>query len=799
MSIYFVPHRPSSGEEGGYNRRPTFFHFNTRPFVWKWQFSQGYSIANGFPPVRAIVDGVPVTDFLSPSTNEYAFTIDVPDGQHIITFEGALVPVLHKPFSQNTGTEPLTDNFCWTATSRFELDYGLCGNGYKKFIYPGALPTPKIFPLKPRPADPYNTVLPQTQLWARHQQMHTGAGMVRRWTRLPSGDLSIELDNKYFYSDVTGGTPSAMEPPPMTLRDGPRGVGTLGFLYKFIVNPSDQGCYWSDVNGRIGFLWNDGRVVTFAGWRLKEGELKGHSGILSENPLVHKAFYQSKWEHVGDWTNVPEPKRFNELWGIEGYGGHHEFWAADTLNNRVLYLNHYTAHPSASYRLPDYPAPGYTPPIEATGEVQLALFWADIEEPWSVKKKGEWLYASSFTGDCIKRKRLVAPFDVETVIQSSIHPSDTQLGIDTQHRLFQSIYTAEVLRGNYLIDGPLGTATCIRPQDIAFDSQGRLVWVERYTYVIRRLNDDGTVQTITKIGQPNAPITGKSFGTYDVSLAIDTEGTVGPVDDIFVNCWHDTDYRYASDGTYRGRIVLPSNKLMDGNAEHVRRPNYGWPIGIGHGRIYLQGSAGAWQQTEITKKQPTDPVIDVNRYDSFYTNVWEHSLLSMAHGPSGQGELGLPNIEEIGSWDDDTVRNFFSSEGVPSSQLDNGLSFVRDATVNIDYSGVIEPPPPETHMKNIVATITTTPTPVPVGSTPQIYRFGISGPRTETQDIPYGGALSAQFVDVADGTYVVTCELIDAGGARLGVLQSTQVTVTSGPTTVVIDAPAGLTVQVITV
>ena len=102
-------------------------------------------------------------------------------------------------------------------------------------------------------------------------------------------------------------------------------------------------------------------------------------------------------------------------------------------------------------------------------------------------------------------------------------------------------------------------------------------------------------------------------------------------------------------------------------------------------------------------------------------------------------------------------------------------------------------------MKSIVATITTSPQTFPGGAVVQAYRFEIAGPENRFIDVPYAGPLSATFDDVADGTYTVTAELLDSGGQRLGNLLSLQVTVTTAPADIILQVPAGLTVQVITI
>jgi len=101
-------------------------------------------------------------------------------------------------------------------------------------------------------------------------------------------------------------------------------------------------------------------------------------------------------------------------------------------------------------------------------------------------------------------------------------------------------------------------------------------------------------------------------------------------------------------------------------------------------------------------------------------------------------------------------------------------------------------------MKSILATITVSPQPFPAGTVAQSYRFEITGPENRFIDVPYAGPLSAQFDEVPDGTYTVTAELLDGAGQRLGGLLSQQAIVSTAPADIILQVPAGLTVQVLT-
>lgn len=690
---FFVPNNPTSGEELTYSRHPWSFWWNVNSFTWRWKFA-GVTFG-AWPPVRLLVDGQPATPWLRPAGNAYDFQLNVPNGHHIVAAE--LQPgviAFAKGFIVNSTGKRLATQKPWTATDRFEVTNGKMEQGYAQLTYPGRDFAPVRYPLKPRPANPFNGVfLPKSERWARRLHTNVTNANMRRFVEIPTGDIDIEVHQKYFYDQAI--SQGFTRPPKTCLRDGPLGVGALGYLYKGIMNPSDQGMYWSDTNGRLGFLWRDGKVTTLLGWRLKADEVAAHAGIANVMYQYAKGstkyrpqdqdFYDSKWEYVGDWSRVPDPKRFNEPWGFAAFGGHHEFWVCDTLNHRILYANHYTSHPADMYSKPQFPPRGYTAPASPTGQTQVVPFILGpsnlVKEPWDCAMRDGKLYWTNFAGNSICRANLDGS-NPEVVLQSSVNPTDAALGCGS--RLAGGFSNVSHTRAAYIIDGPVGKASCVRPQGMAFDSQGNLVWGERYTFAIRKLNlATKMVTTVTLIGGNNRN------DKTDISLAIDTQGDVGPVDDIFVTCWKNGDYRYAKDGTFRERFLFQSGmSLRNGPGDKIEGPEYAWAIAIGHGRLIATGSAGGSQCVEITKRLATDPQPDVKRFAAgkqAYTNG-NQPPMQLTHGPMGEGELGLPTIDEMGSWDDAKLRAYGLANGIPAGAISDWMYWVRWSTIDQDYS-----------------------------------------------------------------------------------------------------------------
>lgn len=703
-NIYFVPNKPSSGEEGQYNRRDVDFLFLANAFTWTWRVSSGWEGA--WPAVRMRIARETmdpwflVTDWITPADNNYNFALDLPDGQYLAwpEVQGG-IPALPKGFAVNASGQPLPDTYVWTATTRFEHQYGQALIGAVRVDWPGEIPKPKAYPLKPREPAFFDYVPKRDQLWARRFGWHQHAAHTRMWVRRKDGSLGIEADQKYFYSDVTGTLPASLDPPPMTMRDGEKYVGTLGFVTKGIVSPSGNGFYFMEANGRLGFAWNTGRVLTLAGHRIKPGELKRHSHILRENPVTAKDVYDSAWETVGDWSRVPQPHAIAEGWGFAAHGdagGNHEFWIPDTLSGRILYVNHYTAHGAANYHLPDFPPPGYTAPEGPTGQTQLAVYETWLNGPWdcdiypdSRTTPDAYLYWTEFEGNSLSRRRLDGSAPKEVLVKCAIDPTDAQLGIVVSGRLKQSGKTAAQLRETYKIDGPAGTATCVRPQGMVIDPvRRRIIWAERYTYLLRYYDlDTAEVRTLADL-----PIGGKGFGEADLSLAI-SDGTFYPQGTIFVNCWHWHHYVYSPEGEYIDRLMYTNNNLLNGPANVTRFPNYSWGACVGKGRLYWAGSAGGRQSVELTLRTPEDGTLDAARAKTGEDN-WRQSLATLTHGPMGQGELGFPTMDEIGSWDDDTIRAYLAQIGV-SNANDNTLYWIRHETRDLLYEAAPPPPPPQ--------------------------------------------------------------------------------------------------------
>ena len=117
-------------------------------------------------------------------------------------------------------------------------------------------------------------------------------------------------------------------------------------------------------------------------------------------------------------------------------------------------------------------------------------------------------------------------------------------------------------------------------------------------------------------------------------------------------------------------------------------PNYGWGIAVQEGRLVWAGNDSGSQFIEVTKKQPTDPALNEAKHKrgfDAYTAAFRQT-----HGAFGYGELGLPNVEAMGAWDDAMLTAYATQWGVPLVAVPDFIYWVRWQCVDLDYS--VAPP-----------------------------------------------------------------------------------------------------------
>jgi hypothetical protein len=705
-----------TGEASTYNRKDTLVMFvEQKPVVWSWRFAMGMAPAT-LPRMRMLNAGVEISPWRAADEDGiYRFPVNLANGHHLAHVEVENTPVrcIGVPYLVNDTGAPLPVQAPWTATKRFDAELGCGAVQVQRSAMSPPVPTA---PLKPRTTEHYSERIRLDQAWGRHCTTNTYRPMNREWVMAPgTNDFLISPTQKYFHTTALDNHAVPRRSPLLALYDGPRGVGTLGYVCDLRIRSGGQSAYFLETSGRLGRLrFSDGDILTEVGPVIKPGERAVHSDVFeSSNMFYHSPHwdefqedYHKKWLHFGDWSQVTGPKTFWEPWGfavamrladgsILARDGH-EFWICDTRHNRILFVDHWTAHALAAFQKAHFPPAWYVQAEGPTGTSTVCDFVGSVDgtptdacnEPWQckVRKQDGMLYWTNFKGDSIFRCRLDGT-GIEPVLVSSLRPTDAELTVKS--RLAQSKDEPSVIAAKWVVDGPVGRASCVRPMAFDFDSDGNLVFIERYSYMIRRL--DFAAMTVKSLCQLLAKNGGSSSsGNNEPVLVIDSEGTCGPKDDIFTQAWSNgTNRRFDKQGNAvewagagPGRSALftrgGNGDAPNGPADYLTAPGYAWGIDVYDGKIIGAGNAAGSQFIEISKRKPDEPNFDLYRWRRGIDAFNASGVGPLLHGSSGgQGTLGFPTWESMVSWTDEQVNAEMRSVGVPEESLADVLYCVR--------------------------------------------------------------------------------------------------------------------------
>ena len=146
-----------------------------------------------------LVDGQPVTDWIAHAGGVYTFDFTVDAGHHVAQPEvqGLTCCVPEAVRGQRHGRALPIQN-PWTALNRLETY--TTPKAVRDKLRPGW--RPYAAPLKPRVVVPFNTRLPDSQLWCRRVADHDRATMKPRWQRTPKGDVICVKEQKYSYGSA---------------------------------------------------------------------------------------------------------------------------------------------------------------------------------------------------------------------------------------------------------------------------------------------------------------------------------------------------------------------------------------------------------------------------------------------------------------------------------------------------------------------------------------------------------------------------------------------------------------------
>lgn len=563
--------------------------------------------------VRYTVHGVPVSDWLPPSSNfELTLRIDNPaldgltDGFHDISVEvrGAnrmnFKP--HRAFLHMTrGREvsmlvPLINS---VTSYNGEGDFGpaviYVDSRQRRMTGHPASPNVTRWTAAPHQADLYLEQLAPNGDYAAGAQMwwedppHPGIPFARALGPNNSQDhrfLRVDAQHEKF-----------------PFRDGPRGVGWMSPYVSGQVD-SRGGFAFVETGGPVRYMKPDGEIITVAGWRVRPGR----DPIWSSKPL---ATIRGVMEKRGQWT--------------EGRG---EFFtpldvAIDPLNENVWYVVGYEDHCVWKIEIEDL----------AANEVRVSVFAGDPgHAPGFADGSG---HAARFRGPA----SLV--FDpVSDVIYVADQDNDairkiTRGGVVTT--LFGSPGMADRLRARGASDVFDQTANralsrfevssapdIYRPQCIRVDSEGKIILLELGYGAIRRI-DPGTGAAV-RLGDVHQIFGEGGEDTYRgwAWLDVDRWGNSGPKNGIYW-CKSVGDEIDGDTGSHFNEVYawLPpeggSSRFVFGDdwnpypegwgaREEANPPHYPWLVAVDPRGAVLVGGFGAHGVSRLRVRRADDRV-----------------------------------------------------------------------------------------------------------------------------------------------------------------------------------------------
>lgn len=297
-----------------------------------WSFSGGTNPRNlSQSTYTLLVDGAPMAT-ASPGTGVTggAFTLDlsgVSEGWHILSIEGApgetCIP--HGFYVRKSAAyvdQPwipvVTGTYEFTQQNPSSGAYNT-GLSYKIFHIakvPSTLNRRSV-PLDKRLMHDragFTAKLNNTNLVAYHLIPFKFGDRHNPTISQPYGILNAYARQDYFWEDFL------TKRPPLSLLDGPRGVGAVKFptSLKFSKRPDGRKLYFTD-GWRFGVIDESGAVRTLAGWRHKDPPPHWQNpGVGGSWDTVWGANTEPQLELVGDWSSMPVDRQgFYEPWGMD--------------------------------------------------------------------------------------------------------------------------------------------------------------------------------------------------------------------------------------------------------------------------------------------------------------------------------------------------------------------------------------------------------------------------------------------------------------------------------------------------
>ena len=637
----FALAKPYDDQIASYSSR-LFFHGTSGPITIEWVFSG--TMPTG-AQARLTVNGNPVTGWLS---SPFTTTLDLPDGEHLLGAETNQpdYTVLEVPIRVMKTPTSQAPEHLWIVPTHTDFEYKLAGPGAYKLPYPTETPFVVGRPTPSRTIERYNTYIAPSGLWVSRTAF-SQIKFSRRIhkTRMKIGTQKVDVLTGHADRTVMGsdGSEAVRTTQSMPLLDGPRGVATQGFVSDVRIHPDAQEWYGLSANGRLWARGWSGDTETILGWRNKADEYPRDWRIGSKTwggTDYDPAWYQEGFEQVGVWASgtpgLSDPSGFWVKWGETR--AQDVIYIADTKKHRILCVEQRN---------------GVWTATRIAGDEQPGVL--NLPHGLDLGPDGRLYCTQRGNGSIVAID--ITTGAVEVLFTTAAYPPGPLTG------------AAQSLRVAHSLDGPFGTAKIARPGALRFMSTGEAIVLGNYTADIRKVNfTTKTVLTVASHAFTQANV-------ESMFLAVDKHGECGPVDDIFVTNYYPaaTDGRYAKDGTKRGHMLglVAKGPLQEGPLASCRDGSYFTGLDVRAGLILMTDYV-ADSSYAITKKQPTDLVPDIAKYNAGL-QAWTTGArpsLALSHGQYGQGQFGLPTWDEMSFWTNDVIDRYLMAWGLSAAQAE---------------------------------------------------------------------------------------------------------------------------------
>jgi len=417
--------------------------------------------------------------------------------------------------------------------------------------------------------------------------------------RTETGILTCLGNHAYAWNNITA------KVPPVVVRDGPRGVGTIvGATHVEMGSaaPVETGLrgnvYFTD-SWRVGKVKPNGEVVTLA----------GHRHTLAGLELV------------GDWSAVPVDRQgFHELWGLtwdkRTFPINESAARIPSENNERPHITGVVAYVSDTQnnricKLQFDPRSHATPP-------KITEFIVGLNDPWDVVYKDGVIYVSERLSHRIAAYDATSGAYIRTVIQGA-----ALSGLDR----FRTVYSLAPL-------GTIRAQPCVAPEGL-FVMDDWLYFGSVSMQQVKRVHlTSGEVRVCANLDDLPPK-------TNYLKIAV-SDGTFGPRGTVFASTWDVEQgggpYCFLPDGTPWRIWAAGSHPFTEGRGGEWRGLGYSTAVGVSSGRLLC--ASADYGLVELSLAKPSDPPMINDKLYELGKVEYEEAGYRLTHGVDGYGQFG---------------------------------------------------------------------------------------------------------------------------------------------------------------